>query len=103
MDKKNLGYYESNIKTSRDNDSVYAMKYASQQILIDKLQQENQELKKQKEEWIDLLNMFKNQQKEFTEYLENLLANELGIFTEIKVCDVLSKYKSIIGVSDEQR
>ena len=64
---------------------------------IDELKKENQELKKQKEEWIDLLNMFKNQQKEFIEYLENLFANELGIFTEIKVCDVLSKYKEIVG------
>lgn len=33
------GYYQSNIKTSRNEDSVYAMKYASQQMLIDDLQQ----------------------------------------------------------------
>ena len=38
-------YYQTNIKTSRNEDSVYAMKYASQQMLIDKLQQENQRLK----------------------------------------------------------
>ena len=36
MDKENILYYQSNIKTSRDEDSVYAMKYASQQMLIDK-------------------------------------------------------------------
>ena len=40
-------YYQTNIKTSRNEDSVYAMKYASQQMLIDKLQQENQQLKEQ--------------------------------------------------------
>ena len=39
------GYYEPNIKTSRNEDSVYAMKYASQQMLINKLQQENQQLR----------------------------------------------------------
>lgn len=39
------GYYEPNIKTSRNEDSVYAMKYASQQMLINKLQQENKQLK----------------------------------------------------------
>ena len=33
------GYYQSNIKTSRNEYSVYAMKYASQQMLIDDLQQ----------------------------------------------------------------
>ena len=46
MDKENILYYQSNIKTSRDEDSVYAMKYASQQMLIDKLEQH---CKKQKE------------------------------------------------------
>ena len=46
MDKDNILYYQSNIKTSRDEDSVYAMKYANQQMLIDKLEQQ---CKKQKE------------------------------------------------------
>lgn len=39
------GYYQTNIKTSRNEDSVYAMRYANQQMLIDKLQQENQKCK----------------------------------------------------------
>lgn len=61
MDKENILYYQSNIKTSRNEDSVYAMKYASQQMLIDKLEQQ---CKKQKEA-IDkankkLNNMFDN-------------------------------------------
>ena len=46
MDKENILYYQSNIKTSRNGDSVYAMKYANQQMLIDKLEQQ---CKKQKE------------------------------------------------------
>lgn len=49
MKEKRLvdGYYQSNIKTSRNEDSVYAMKYASQQILIDKLEEENKSLQSQ--------------------------------------------------------
>ncbi len=53
----------------------------------------NQELKKQ----LSNSHQIKNQQKEFIEWLENKLVSELDVFTEIKVCDVLSKYKEIIG------
>ena len=42
-----------------------------------------------------------NQQKKFIEYLENMLDNENDIFSVVRVKDVLSKYKSIIGVSNE--
>lgn len=45
MTKEIIGYYQSNIRTSRDENSVYAMTYANQQLLIDKLQQENQKYK----------------------------------------------------------
>ena len=54
MNKENILYYQSNIKTSRDEDSVYAMKYANQQMLIDKLEQQ---CKKQKEV-IDKINNY---------------------------------------------
>ena len=40
---------------------------------------------------------FKNQQKEFIEYLENMLENENDIFSVVRVKDVLNKYKEIIG------
>ena len=51
MNKEELNcYYQSNIKTSRNEDSVYAMKYASQQMLIDKLEHNWNELKKWLEE-----------------------------------------------------
>lgn len=69
------------------SDVVHGLDYEYKQ-----LQQENQELKKQKEEWIDLLNMFKTQQKEFIEWLES--KNFLG---QIPVEQVLSKYKEITG------
>ena len=45
MAKENILDYQSNIKTSRNKDSVYAMKYASQQMLIDKLEQQCQKQK----------------------------------------------------------
>ena len=76
-------------------------------------------VERQKQEWINLLDMFKNQQKEFIEYLEDrikfwkdkifeiaitesdwtlmLWRNKLGILEES-----LSKYKEIIGVKDEE-
>ena len=73
----------------------------------------NQELKKQLEEYenepltnkisrIDCVvsNIYsrnKTQQKEFISYLENMLDNENDIFSVVRVKDVLSKYKSIIG------
>ena len=43
----------------------------------------------------------KNQQKEFIEYLEDMLVSELDIFTVVRVCDVLSKYKEIIGNNEQ--
>ena len=78
---------------------------------FDKLQQENQELKKQLEEMDSKLFFTKNelemrqktidnklrQQNEFIEWLDSMLVSELGVFTEVKICDVLSKYKEIIG------
>ena len=67
-----------------------------------KLKEELEEYKKEKQEWINLLYMFKNQQKEFVNYLENMLDDENDIFSVVRVKDVLQKYKSIIGVSDEK-
>ena len=79
--------------------------------------EENQELKKQLEENKDKINWYENfeinktidklrikhnnQQKEFIEYLENMLDNENDIFSVVRVKDVLSKYKEIIGVDNE--
>lgn len=93
---------------------------------ISSLFEENQELKKQLNEKITLemklkeeledkrkeyqevykdvreeIKDYKNQQKEFIEWLENKLVSELDVFTEAKVCDILSKYKEIIGGDNE--
>ena len=81
------------------------------------LLKENQELKKQLEENKDKINWYENfeinktidklrikhnnQQKEFIEYLENMLDNENDIFSVVRVCDVLSKYKEIIGNNEQ--
>ena len=43
-----------------------------------------------------------NQQKEFVNYLENMLDDENDIFSVVRVKDVLQKYKSIIGVLDDK-
>ena len=61
MDKENILYYQSNIKTSRDEDSVYAMKYASQQMLIDKLEQQ---CKKQQEVINKAIEFYENNKQE---------------------------------------
>lgn len=69
------------------------------------IQKENQELKKQLENYKklgfkhlqDKNNKLETQQKEFINYLENMLDNENDIFSVVRVKDVLSKYKKIIG------
>lgn len=60
MDKENILYYQSNIKTSKNEDSVYAMKYASQQVLIDNLEQQ---CKKQKEAIDKVINLIVKETK----------------------------------------
>lgn len=60
MNKEIIGYYQSNIKTSRKEDSVYAMKYASQQMLINKLQQENKKLHNKIDILIGILKTWKD-------------------------------------------
>ena len=62
------------------------------------------EVSKEDKEFIDCTHRnteLLEQQKEFIEWLENLLTNELGVFTEVKVCDVLSKYKEILDNKGE--
>lgn len=39
----------------------------------------------------------KEMQREFIDWLGSLVVSNLDVFTEIKVCDVLSKYKEITG------
>ena len=48
-------------------------------------------------DYIEEIDKMKKQQKEFIEYLENMLDNKNDIFSVVRVKDVLSKFKKIIG------
>ena len=81
---------------------------------IERLKKENQELKKQVEERTKMYQnaydysqkiegkaiILETQQKEFINYLEDMLDYENDLFSVVRVKDVLQKYKEIIGVSD---
>ena len=74
------------------------------------IEKENKALKEEKNEWIVLLNMFKKQQKEFIEYLEDEIKRleENNIYQPLQRMALetykhnLLKYKEIIGVKDEK-
>ena len=68
---ENNMYYQTGIKTSRNEDSVYAMKYASQQMMIDKLQKENQQLKEQLKQKEYIINKAKEYISKHTQHDEN--------------------------------
>lgn len=87
--------------------------------LSEQLQRENKKIKKKLEECYcnrtDCSSRIKNskkydslvqtqeaQQKEFINYLENMLDDENDIFSVVRVKDALQKYKEIIGVKDEK-
>lgn len=73
------------------------------------IEKENKALKEEKNEWIVLLNMFKKQQKEFIEYLEDEIKRleENNIYQPLQIMALetykhnLLKYKEIIGVKNE--
>lgn len=54
----NNNYYQSDIKTSRQEDSIYAMKYASQQMLIDKLKKQLEAYENMRKEALEILNQY---------------------------------------------
>ena len=84
---------------------------------VEMIEEQNQELKKQleeykeeKQEWINLLDMFKNQQKEFIKYLEEEISKwhynyDSNTYeyeleeppAEELLVSALSKYREIIG------
>ena len=59
-------------------------------IVVDKVNWENQLLKKENQK-------LKEQQKEFTNYLKSMLSSEKDNFSVARVKDVLEKYKEIVG------
>ena len=79
--------------------------------LVNSCQEEIRQLKKQVENYKklgfkhlqDKNNNLENQQKEFVNYLENMLDDENDIFSVVRVKDVLSKYKEIIGGKDDNK
>ena len=91
-----ISNYKENNETTINSEEIEAIEF---------LIKENQELKKQLEEYKrlgfkhlnDKCNKLENQQKEFISYLKNMLDNENDIFSVVRVKDVLSKYKEIIG------
>lgn len=86
--------YVSKCSQYCEYNSVICKLHRSFPKVVDKsyneLIQENQELNKQ-------LEAKETQQNEFIEWLDSMLVSELDVFTEVKICDVLSKYKEIIG------
>ena len=106
------------LKAEMYNQEEWYQMYLSMLKVCKELQQENQSLKKQKEEWINLLNMSKKQQKEFIDWLENEMEKNINWYNSLTPYDknyyykdyvdkdtnymvVLSKYKEIIGDKDE--
>ena len=83
----------------------------------EKLKKQLEELKEEKQEWINLLAMFKSQQKEFIKYLEdeikrinpkilddgelNLRLDDIKYTQYLTYKEILQKYKSIIGENNE--
>lgn len=116
------GYCDCNEMNCIDNDSPRRILRIAKN-----LQQENKELKKQLEKKHEKLGTLtaeilyeentrlaneitvlktenqksKEMQREFIDWLGSLVVSNLDVFTEIKVCDVLSKYKEIIGEKNE--
>ena len=112
LDKENKSL-QSQLKSKEEENQELKLELSGyrQAILEDKdmlgLKEESEELKKQLEQYqeeVCILDMktdenikYKTQQKEFIEYLENMLDDENDIFSVVRVKDVLQKYKSIIG------
>ena len=68
----------------------------------EKLKKQLEELKEEKQEWINLIAMFKNQQKEFIKWLEDYLElfDNMNIEEQVSydmIEEILQKYKEIIG------
>ena len=115
--------YSKTINEQLPTFEYYKDRYCSYELEIMKLRKENQNLKKQLEEGIleslyfDMITdeniIFKNQQKEFIEYLKSEIKNsdicdvyvhgmKFNSAEKMIYKDILSKYKEIIGGLDEQ-
>ena len=114
--KNPIKYFKYANKNVTDENKKLKEKYENAVADYETTMSELQELKKQLEDANEkiillqasepMLNYKKaleeNQQKEFIEYLENMLDNENDIFSVVRVKDILQKYKEIIKISEEK-
>ena len=110
MNKEEIKEIKSTLKQSKPYNELGTYNYFNCES-IEKILNENQELKKQLTTYqilhhdckvdnlknISKIEEMENQQKEFIEFLEKMLDNENDIFSVVRVKDVLSKYNEIIG------
>lgn len=94
--RKDLNYYKNyanRLQQEKEN--------LQEQLSIKTLQLEELKLSKRdytQENILEMkMNKLETQQKEFIKYLEDMLDDENDIFSVVRVKDVLSKYKKIIG------
>lgn len=83
----------------------YETTMAEKEQLRKQLKDKTEDYRRMKDNFdskVAVLTKIETQQKEFINYLKNMLDDENDIFSVVRVKDVLQKYKSIIGVSDEK-
>ena len=85
--------FKRGVKMAKE-DGIYAMRFASQQMLIDKLKTQQKEFIKYMNDIIEDLETEDVDDEEMKGYL----IQRIDTFKEI-----LQKYKSIIGVSDDKK
>lgn len=118
MATDDMPYYQNRIMILEENQELN-QKYLNAVADYEQEKFNVEEYKQEKQEWINLLEMFKNQQKAFIEYLENEINkikeqirtyhiwHEVGVDINFLILkkqffvEILSKYKEIIGAENE--
>lgn len=106
--KKYDSLQQENEKLKKQLEYLRGGEYYNQLRFENKMLQDivdNGEVSKEDREFIDCTHRnteLLEQQKEFIDYLEDMLDDDNDIFSVIRVRDVLKKYREIIGVADEK-
>lgn len=106
--KKYDSLQQENEKLKKQLEYLRGGEYYNQLRFENKMLQDivdNGEVSKEDREFIDCTHRnteLLEQQKEFIDYLEDMLNDDNDIFSVIRVKDVLKKYREIIGVADEK-
>lgn len=106
--KKYDSLQQENEKLKKQLEYLRGGEYYNQLRFENKMLQDivdNGEVSKEDREFIDCTHRnteLLEQQKEFIDYLEDMLDDDNDIFSVIRVKDVLKKYREIIGVADEK-